>query len=40
MQVATAWGDLPAWLVTTFAVTNVALGILGFYVSCLFIKEG
>ena len=40
MQVATTWGDLPAWLVTTFAVTNVALGILGFYVSYWFIKKG
>ncbi len=40
MQVASTWSDLPAWLVTGFAVTNVLLGILGYWVSLLFIRQG
>lgn len=33
MQVATSKEDLPAWLVTLFAFTNITQGILGYYVS-------
>jgi len=33
MQVATCKEDLPAWLVTLFAFTNITQGILGYYVS-------
>jgi hypothetical protein len=40
MQVASTWGDLPAWLVVVFSVTNITQGILGFFVSYLFIRKG
>ncbi len=33
MQIATCKEDIPAWLVTLFALTNITQGILGFYVS-------
>ena len=33
MQVATSKDDLPAWLVTLFAFTNITQGILGYWVS-------
>ncbi len=33
MQVATSKDDIPAWLVTLFAVTNITQGILGYWVS-------
>jgi hypothetical protein len=33
MQVATSKEDIPAWLVTIFAVTNITQGILGYWVS-------
>lgn len=31
MQVATCREDIPAWLVTVFAVTNITQGILGYW---------
>ena len=40
MQVASTHGDLPAWLVVGFSVTNITQGILGFLVSWFFIKRG
>ncbi|MFP4476665.1 MAG: hypothetical protein ACLFOY_13995 [Desulfatibacillaceae bacterium] len=40
MQVASTHGDLPAWLVTLFAVTNITQGILGFWVTHRFIRQG
>lgn len=40
MQVAHTFTDLPAWLVCGFAVTNITQGILGFWISYLFIKKG
>ncbi|ABW67121.1 hypothetical protein [Desulfosudis oleivorans] len=39
MQVATTFTDLPAWLVCGFAVTNITQGILGFYITWLFIRR-
>jgi hypothetical protein len=33
MHVARTFGDLPAWLVTLFAVTNVTQGVLGYWVT-------
>lgn len=39
MQVARNFNDLPAWLVCGFAVTNVTQGILGYWVSYVFIKK-
>ncbi len=38
MQVATSKDDLPSWLVTLFAVTNITQGILGYFVSYKLIK--
>jgi hypothetical protein len=40
MQVATCHGDLPSWLVTIFAITNITQGILGFWVCYKCIKAG
>ncbi|MDY6904944.1 MAG: hypothetical protein SWH61_09675 [Thermodesulfobacteriota bacterium] len=40
MQVARTIHDLPAWLVTLFAVTNITQGILGFWVSFKLIQKG
>jgi hypothetical protein len=40
MQVATFYGDLPAWLVTLFAITNVTQGILGYWVTNKLIQKG
>ncbi|MBI9074499.1 MAG: hypothetical protein JEZ02_03730 [Desulfatibacillum sp.] len=40
MQVARFHGDLPAWLVVIFCVTNITQGILGFWVSYKFIRMG
>ena len=40
MQVAKTFTDLPAWLVTGFAVTNITQGILGFWVSYKLIRKG
>ncbi|MEW5735150.1 MAG: hypothetical protein AB1921_09865 [Thermodesulfobacteriota bacterium] len=39
MQVATCRDDLPAWLVTAFAVTNITQGVLGFWISYHFIRQ-
>jgi len=39
MQVAWIHTDLPAWLVTLFSFTNITQGILGYYVTYLFIKK-
>lgn len=39
MQVAHTFTDLPAWLVCGFAVTNITQGILGFWITYLFIKK-
>jgi len=40
MQVATCHGDLPAWLVVLFAITNITQGIFGFWVSYKCIQAG
>ncbi|ETR71083.1 MAG: hypothetical protein OMM_02753 [Candidatus Magnetoglobus multicellularis str. Araruama] len=40
MQAASCHGDLPAWLVTVFSITNITQGILGFWVSYQFIQSG
>jgi len=40
MQVATSHMDIPAWLVVLFSITNITQGILGFWISYLFIKQG
>lgn len=33
MHVARSFGDIPAWLVTLFAVTNVTQGVFGYWVT-------
>jgi hypothetical protein len=40
MFVARNHQDIPAWLVTLFAVTNVTQAILGYYVTLAMIKKG
>lgn len=40
MQVATTMKDIPAWLVTLFAVTNVTQGILGYWTTLKLVKKG
>ena len=40
MQVASQIADLPPWLITLFAVTNVTQGILGYYVGYRFSRRG
>lgn len=40
MQVARSLDDLPAWLVTLFAITNVTQGILGYFVARVLIERG
>jgi hypothetical protein len=39
MQVATTMKDIPAWLVTLFAVTNVTQGILGYWTTLKLVKK-
>ncbi|MGD0279602.1 MAG: hypothetical protein ABSC11_09880 [Smithella sp.] len=39
MQVAKTMKDIPAWLVTVFAVTNVTQGILGYWITFKLIKK-
>ncbi|GIX41865.1 MAG: hypothetical protein KatS3mg129_1598 [Leptospiraceae bacterium] len=39
MQVAWQHSDLPAWLVTLFSFTNITQGVLGYYITYLFIKN-
>lgn len=39
MQVAARFDDIPAWLVTAFAVTNITQGILGYWTSFRLIKK-
>jgi len=39
MQVATKFDDLPAWLVTIFAITSVTQGILGYWTTFKLIKK-
>jgi hypothetical protein len=39
MQVATTFSDIPAWLVTIFAVTNITQGILGYWTTFWLIKR-
>jgi hypothetical protein len=39
MQVATRFDDIPAWLVTIFAVTNITQGILGYWTTYLLVKK-
>ncbi len=39
MQVATKFDDIPAWLVTAFAVTNITQGILGYWTTFRLIKK-
>ena len=40
MQVASSAADLPAWLVTLFAVTNITQGSLGYYVGYRLARRG
>ena len=40
MQVATCHGDIPAWLVAVFGITNITQGVLGFWVSYKCIRAG
>lgn len=40
MHVARTFDDLPAWLVTLFAITNVTQGILGYWVTRWCIVKG
>lgn len=40
MQVAKVYTDIPGWLVVIFGVTNVLLGVLGFWVAWRFIQKG
>jgi len=39
MQVATTFSDIPAWLVTIFAVTNITQGIAGYWTTWWLIKK-
>jgi hypothetical protein len=39
MQVAKTMKDIPAWLVTLFAVTNVTQGILGYWITVKLLKK-
>ncbi len=39
MQVADLLGDIPAWLVVVFSVTNITQGILGYWVGYGLIKK-
>ncbi|MGC8756612.1 MAG: hypothetical protein ACP5QW_08835, partial [bacterium] len=32
--------DIPAWLVTLFAITDIIMGVLGFWLSYKFIQKG
>ncbi len=40
MQVATSLTDIPPWLITGFAVTNVTQGIIGYSVGYYFARRG
>ncbi len=40
MQVAASHGDIPAWLVALFAITNITQGILGYWIAYRFIQKG
>ena len=40
MQVANQIADLPPWLMTAFAVTNITQGIVGYYVGYRLVKKG
>jgi hypothetical protein len=40
MQVAYSHTDIPAWLVTMFAITNITQGILGFWVTSKLFQKG
>jgi hypothetical protein len=40
MYVFTGQGDLPAWLVVLFAITNVTQGILGYWLASRYIRKG
>jgi len=40
MQVARTWGDLPAWLVCLFGITNITQGILGYWTSARLVRGG
>jgi hypothetical protein len=40
MQVAQSLTDLPAWLVTIFAVTNITQGIIGYYIGYRLARRG
>ena len=39
MQVAKSYADLPAWLVTLFAITNVTQGIIGYWVGWRLVRQ-
>jgi hypothetical protein len=40
MQVADSFGDIPAWLVLAFGITNVTQGVLGFWVGAWLLSKG
>ncbi|MBN2080504.1 MAG: hypothetical protein JW838_16155 [Spirochaetes bacterium] len=40
MQVATAHGDIPSWLVAVFGVTNITQGILGYWTTWRLARKG
>ena len=40
MHVATTFADLPPWLVTLFAITNITQGILGYKITEALLRRG
>ncbi len=40
MQIATSHAAIPAWFVALFAISNVLLGVLGYWAAYSFIKKG
>lgn len=40
MFVAASRDDIPAWLVALFGVTNVTQGLLGYWVTCHYLRQG
>jgi hypothetical protein len=40
MQVATSRGDIPAWLVAIFGVTNITQGIIGYWTTWRLARKG
>lgn len=40
MQVARTYEDIPAWLVTGFAITNITQGIIGYWIGYRMVRRG